>query len=133
MQYCTVAWFLLKLLKGDTKALEILENVKNTKDRLMVPIVSYSEFIKKLWQGGINEKKIDEFLETVDSSKNIIISSPTREIAREAAKVSLSYSLSLLDAFIAATSKISKCDLLLTADSDFRPLIKNKYVKVKSW
>ncbi len=53
--------------------------------------------------------------------------------AKEAAKVSLTNSLHLIDSLIAATCKLTGCDALLTADSDYKPLVKKKYLKVTSW
>lgn len=56
-----------------------------------------------------------------------------KAIARETARVSLTYSIPLVDSFVAATAKLLGSDAVLTADSDFKLLDKKKYVKSKAW
>lgn len=56
-----------------------------------------------------------------------------KNIAREAARISLTYKVPLLDAFVAATSRISECNILLSGDKDHVLLSKQRYLKVQFW
>ena len=73
-------------------------------------------------QGAVKEKLNDLKQEVLDLN-----------IAEEAAKLSHSSDLSLVDSIIAATCKLNGCDALLSGDTDYNPLIKKKYLKVTSW
>ncbi len=54
-------------------------------------------------------------------------------IAEEAAKVSRTFRVPLIDAFLAATAKVMDCHVLLSKDADFAILARRKYLKVRSW
>jgi len=86
-----------------------------------------------LLQKGCSQSDVDQFFSSVESSNKIEFLFMDKIIAREAAKISLSYDLSFMDSFVAASCKLSNCDVLLAADSDYRPLIKNKYIKLYFW
>ena len=61
MYYCTDTWFLLKLFGKDNKAKTILEGAEVGKDWVIIPIISYAETIKKLFQECRSEDEIDAF------------------------------------------------------------------------
>ncbi|MBI4145896.1 PIN domain-containing protein [Candidatus Woesearchaeota archaeon] len=133
MRYCADAWYLLGLFSHDQKAERIFRDVTHGKDMLLIPLTVFAETTKKLLQQGNKQEKIDLFFETVESSEKIKIIPPDKGIAREAARISLAHGLSMLDSFAAATAKISSADTLLTADADYAPLVKKKYIKTQSW
>lgn len=126
MRYCVDTWFLLALFDKDQKAIGILENAKYGKDWILIPLVVFAETIKKLFQRGIPEQKITEFFEAAEASEKVQIMYPEKEIAKEAAKISLMYAVPMLDSFVAATAKISHCDILISGDSDYSLLAKKK-------
>ncbi len=133
MYYCADTWYLLKVFEHDKKALELLENAKYGKDRILIPLVVFAETTKKLLQRGIPQEKVDAFFDPVEVSEHIQFSFPDRRIATEAAHIALSFSLSLMDAFVAATARLSKCNILLSEDSDYGLLEKRNMIKTKSW
>ncbi len=133
MRYCSDTWFLLSLFARDKKSEAILENSKNGKDEIIIPIVVFAEATKKLLQQGISQQKVSSFFEMVESSENVRFLYLDKAIAGEAARLSLTYNVPLIDSFVAATCKISGCDVLLSADTDYRPLVKKSYLKVQFW
>ncbi len=132
MRYCADTWYLLGLFSQEPKAVRILENAKSGKDWILIPLVVFAEATKKLLQRGVSQQKIDAFFEATGDSEKVRLVFPEKMIASEAARVSLTYNVPLLDAFVAATAKISNCDALLSGDSDY-DLAKRKYIKVQSW
>ncbi len=133
MRYCADTWYILGLFSKDLKAVRIMEGVREGKDRLYIPLTVFAEATKKLLQRGVSKEEIDTFFDSVGSSDKIQLIIPDVMIARESARVSLGYGLSLLDSFVAATSKMVGADILLSGDSDYLPLVKKKYLKVQSW
>lgn len=133
MRYCSDTWFLLSLFARDKKAEAILEDSRNGKDEIIIPIVVFAEATKKLLQQGISQQKVSSFFEMVESSENVRLLYLDKINAGEAARLSLTYNVPLIDSFVAATCKLSNCDILLSADTDYRPLIKRGYLKAQSW
>ena len=133
MKYCSDTWFILKLFEKDIKALNLLNEVKYGKSSLIVPIVVFAEAIRKLLERGIPQTNVDQFFNSMELSNKINFLIVDKNIAKEAAKISLSNDLSLMDSFVAASCKLSDSNLLLAADSDYKHLIKKNYIKLHSW
>lgn len=133
MRYCADTWFILAVQNEDGQSVQLLKEIKTGKGQLIIPIVVFAEATKKLLQKGVAEIDISLFWEGVERSDKVILVEAGRSIAEEAAKVSLSYGLSLMDSFVAATHKLHESDILLSADTDYNPLVKKKYLKVQSW
>ena len=133
MRFCADTWFLMKLFSKDFKAESVLRGCEEGKDWLLIPLVVFAEMSKKMLEKGIPQIRIDEFFNDLETVEKVRISFPSKEIASEAARVALSHSLSLLDAFVAATAKLSSCEVLLSKDSDYKFAIKQKYLKLQSW
>lgn len=133
MHYCADTWFLLILFGKDSHAREILEGIKTGKDWLFIPYITYAETMKKLFQQGYSENDIKSFFELLENTKKVRFISAEKSISQEAAKISLSFDIPLIDAFIAATAKVTNCNILLAKDSDFDILKKRNYIKTQSW
>ncbi len=133
MRYGADTWFLLSLWDADAHSATLIQNVRNGKDQLCIPVPAFSETIKKLMQRGIKEEKIETFWTDLAASEKIRIVPLDRVTAKEAARISITYGVPLVDAFIAATAKLSGCDALLSADADMATLARKKYLAVKSW
>ncbi len=133
MLYCADTWFILKLFEQDAKALELLQNTKYGKDRIIIPLVVFTEGTKKLLQWGISQERINTFFDYIEASPHIILVFPNKDLATRTAHISLTFSLSIMDAFVATTAIMNNCEILLTKDSDYDLLKKKKYVKVQSW
>lgn len=133
MRYCADTWFILALFSNDATARSIISDAKTGRCELIIPVVVYTESIKKLMQRGIPTKKILDFFDMAESSRNISVVPIDRAIAREAATVSLTYAVPLIDAFVAATCRLLACHVLLTADRDYSLLAKHKYIKTRTW
>lgn len=133
MKYCSDTWFILKLFEKDSKSMDFFGEIASGKNILIVPVIVFSESFKKLMQRGISEKLIDSFFESVDASERMEIIFIDKLIAKEAAKVSMTYSVPLIDALIASTAKLTDCDFVLTDDEHFKTLERKKYIKTKSW
>jgi len=133
MLYCADTWFILKLFEEDIKAIELLENTKYGKDKIIIPLVVFTEGTKKLLQKSVSQERIDLFFQEVEASQNIILVYPTKELATKTAHISLSFSLSIMDAFVATTAILMNCPILLSSDADYDILKKKKYLKVQSW
>lgn len=133
MKYCADTWFILKAFENDEMGKKIIEEARFGKAQIIVPISTFAESTKKLMQQGVSFQAIELFFQGIENTEEIIIVNLDKNIAQEAAKISLSNDLAMLDAFVAATAKIIGCEYVLTKDSDFKHLIKRKYIKVKSW
>ncbi len=133
MKYCADTWFILKVFEKDQQGAQIIEDTKLGKARIIIPISTFAEATKKLMQGGVPYSVIELFFQGVESSEKVTLISLEKDIALEAAKIALSYNIAMLDAFVAATAKTMGCEYVLTKDTDFKPLIKGNYLKVKSW
>ncbi len=133
MKYCADTWFILKAFSDDPRAVGLIEDARRGKTRIVIPIIVLAETIKKLMQGGKSKLIIDQFFDGVIASEKISLVLVDREMAEEAARVSITYGLSLIDSFIAATANLTGCDILLSGDEDYDILVKRKYLKVQSW
>ncbi|MAF34386.1 hypothetical protein CMO91_00915 [Candidatus Woesearchaeota archaeon] len=133
MRYCADTWFLLQAFSKHPKAIGLLAQVGDGKANILIPLTVVAETTKKLMQRAVPERAIEEFFQGVEASQGMSIVGIDRVLAREAAKISLSFSISLMDAFVASTAKLTGCKILLSQDSDFRLLAKKKYVKVQGW
>ena len=84
-------------------------------------------------QQGASQDIIKVFLEYIEPSEKIEIIEIDTLLAVEAAKISLTYGLAMMDAFVAVTCVINGCNVLLSGDSDYDSMVKRKYVKKMSW
>ncbi len=96
-------------------------------------MIVYAEATKKLLQKGISHSIIEDFFEGVEASEKIEMVIIDKLIAQEAAKVSLTFHVPLIDSLVASTAKLTGCDALLSGDADYELLVKRKYLKVQSW
>jgi len=119
------------LFDKSAKAIQIIENVKYGKDFLVIPSVCIVETSRELARRGITQKNIDGYLDNLEVCRKIEFIYIDRDIAREAAKMSNSHNLPLVDAVIASTAKLLSC-IILSADGHIR-LLHRKYVDVISW
>ena len=133
MKFCTDTGFILAVFDNDVTSLSYIQEAKTGKTKLIIPIIVLAEATKKLMQRGVAKEIIEEFWDTIESSNKISLINIDRIIANEAAKLSLSYSLALIDALVAATAKLTDCSTIFTSDSDYKLLVKKGYIKVKSW
>ena len=133
MIYCADTWFVLAAFDRDPKATQMLRGLQAGKDFLIVSYIVYSETFRKLYQRGIAEIDIQSFFGFLERTEKVQFIPLNDRIGREAAKISLTYSLSLIDACVVATAKMLDCDILLSKDSDYELLTKRKYLKVQSW
>ena len=133
MRYCSDTWFILHLFEKDPKAMHILEETKQGKTQIVIPIVVLAEATKKLLQKGVPQTVIDLFFSAVEASDKVTLAIADKTIAQEAARVSLTYSVPLIDSFVAATARTYDCHVLLAKDDDYDLLTKKKYLKVQCW
>ena len=133
MKYCADTWFILKAFENDEMGKKIIEEARLGNAQIIVPISTFAESTKKLMQQGVSFQAIELFFQGIENTEEIVIVNLDKNIAQEAAKISLSNDLAMLDAFVAATAKTIGCEYILTKDSDYKHLIKRKYIKVKSW
>ena len=133
MKYCADTWFILQLFAKDSRSLALIKEARYGKAEIIIPVIVFAEATKKLLQRGIPFSFIDQFFTFVDASEKIEVSVLDKVIAQEAARISLSFQLPMIDSLVAATAKLSDCSILLTADSDYHLLIKRKYFKMQSW
>lgn len=133
MRYCSDTWFLLMLFGKDNKAVELFQKIEREKDFLFVSFITYAETTKILFQRGHSESRINDFFINIEGTRKVNFIPIDKDISKESAKISLSYSIPLIDSIVAATAKLMNCHILLSADSDYLPLAKKKYIKVQSW
>lgn len=132
MKYCTDTWFFIEVSKEEPKALKILNNLEKDKNQLIVPSVTILELIRRSIRTG-KKKIMDELLKSLLTSRNIKIIECDVEIAIKAGEISAIFNIPTIDSIIAATSVIYKCHRLISNDSHFDILRKNKLIKLTSW
>lgn len=133
MIYCADSWFILMVFEKKEKSMQLLREARTGKTKIIIPLIVFAEATKKLLQRGIRETDIDFLWATLEAIENVKPMVMDKPIAREAAKISLSFKLPLIDAMIAATCKITGCHALLTGDQDYHLLVKQKYLDVVGW
>jgi len=133
MKYCADTWFLLKLFNKDVRAKDIINDLRYGKARLTIPCSVIAETVRKLMQQGASQDIIDVFLEYIQPSEKIEVIEIDQLLAVEAAKISLTYGLAMMDAFVAVTCVLNGCNTLLSGDSDYDGMVKRKYLKTISW
>ena len=133
MKYCADTWFLLKLAEKDFKTLEIKRNIIEGKDRLLIPTVVILELFRKLMQKGKKEIEIESFLRNLTALEKVKTIFLDELIAKESAKISISYDVPTVDSIVVGTYKATDADILLSDDEDIKKLGKKKIINFQSW
>ncbi len=133
MKYCADTWFMLEAFGKNPHALQLMQGTVTGKERVIIPIIVFVEATKKLLQRGISQNFIDEFFSTVEASEKVELFPLDKAIGQEAARISLSFHVPLIDSLVAATAKLTECDVLLGKDDDYQLLAKAKYLKIRNW
>ncbi len=130
MRYCLDTWFFIKLSESDPKALKLIRETK--KNSFFVPSVTILELTRSAIRKG-KLKDLNDLISSLMKGKNIKIIDCDIKIAKKAGEISASYNIPSIDSIIASTSIINKCHKLLSDDSHFNKLHKNKMIKKYSW
>ncbi|MEE9151129.1 MAG: PIN domain-containing protein [Thermoplasmata archaeon] len=130
MRYCLDTWFFIKLSESDAKALKLIRETK--KNSFFVPSVTILELTRSAIRKG-KLKNLTDLISSLLKEKNIKIIDCNIEIAKKAGELSATYNIPSIDSIIASTSIINKCHKLLSDDSHFNKLHKNKMIKKYSW
>ncbi len=133
MKYCADTWFILEAFSKNPQAVALIQETRAGKTRIVISIMVYAEASKKLMQRGISQDVIEQFFDGVEASEHVELILVDKAIAREAARLSLSFHVPLIDSVVAATCTLTGCDLLLSGDGDYEPLTKRRYLKLRSW
>lgn len=130
MKYCIDTWFFVKLSESDPAALKLVKETK--KNSFIVPSVTLLELTRSAIRKG-KLKNIENLVTSLMKAKNVEVVDCNIEIAKKAGEVSASYNIPSIDSIIASTSIIYKCHRLLSDDSHFDKLQKNKLIKKYRW
>ena len=130
MKYCLDTWFFIKLSESDPKALKLIKETK--KNSFIIPSVTILELTRSAIRKG-KLKDLNDLISSLMKGKNIKIIDCGVEIAKKAGEISASYNIPSIDSIVASTSIIHNCNKLLSEDSHFNKLHKNKVIKKQSW
>jgi len=134
MNYCADTWFILSLFHKNQQSLKLLQETRSGKTRIVIPMTVFAEATRKLLQQGMPHLILTQFWDGVeDFSDKVQLILLDKAIADEAARISTTFSLSLIDACNAASCKLTGCHTLLTSDSDYDSLVKRKYLSTQAW
>lgn len=133
MKYCVDTWFLLELHNKNEKAMRIFRETVEGKNRIVIPTVSILELIRVAIRTGESLTRIDSMLSELKVTQKVQLIVLDEIVAKEAARISVSYNIPTVDSVVAATCKISGSDILLSKDDDLIELSKKKYMKIESW
>jgi len=133
MRYCADTWFILQAFDKNSTAISLITETKTEKTEIIIPMIVFIESYKKLFQCGVARETIELFFAGVEASEKIKLVTLDKAIGKEAAHISLSFHIPLIDALVAATARLTGCEVLLAKDSDYNPLMKRKYIKIKSF
>jgi predicted nucleic acid-binding protein len=130
MRLCADTWFLLEISKGNEHAINILKSAENGGHILFVPVLAVSEIINILYQKG-KSLLADSMAANLASIDNVHIINIDLDLAKEIAKVKHSLGLSLADASMVATYKLTNSDFFLAVDSDYKIALNQGVVRIK--
>lgn len=133
MRYCTDTWFLLELYRKSDKANDIFKGVLEGKNRIVIPTVSIMELVRVAIMKGEKISNIESLIKELKATQKVQVAVLDEEIAKEAAKISISYSVPSIDSIVAATHTTTDCDILLSKDDDLIVLSKKRYLKIENW
>ncbi|MBI5226505.1 PIN domain-containing protein [Candidatus Micrarchaeota archaeon] len=133
MIYAVDTWFILSIWNKEPKSQDTLNEIGQGKAQLVISYAAVAEAARKLMQQGNGWQSIETLWSMLESFEKIRFVQLDKTIALESARISMKYGIPLIDAIIAATAKLSGCDVLLSADEDMAVLAKKKYLKVQSW
>jgi len=133
MKYCSDTWFLLELYNKSDEAMKIFEEVIEAKSKIIIPTISIMELLRIAITRGEKLDKIESLIKELKATQKVQVAVLDEQIAMEAAKISVSYSIPSIDSIIAATHAITNCDFLLAKDNHIMGLQKKKYLKIKNW
>lgn len=132
MKYCVDTWFLIEFRNRKEKSIQIVRDTLKGKSRLIIPTVCILEFLRNSIQRGESPSTVDSLLKELKASEKVQFIVLDEIIAKEAAKISISFNIPTVDSIVAATCKLSKCGRLLSNDDDLKK-IHNKYIEVECW
>ena len=130
MKYCLDTWFFVKLSEKDPTAMKLIKETK--KNNFIVPTVTILELTRRAIRKG-KRKDIEALISSLMGAKNIEVIDCNIEIAKKAGEISANNNIPSIDSIIASTSIVSKCQKLLSDDSHFDKLQKNKLIKKYCW
>jgi predicted nucleic acid-binding protein len=130
MRYCLDTWFFIKLSESDPKALKLIKETK--KNSFIIPSVTILELTRSAIRKG-KLKDLNDLISSLMKGKNIEIIDCDVKIAKKAGEMSASYNIPSIDSIVASTAIIHNCNKLLSEDSHFNKLHKNKVIKKQSW
>jgi len=120
--------YLVKLLKGNKKAVSVWEMVSKLEAEVVISPVVLFELRRLALKQEKTERKKYEVLETALLNLAEVVAFDT-ELALKAAAISHGTGLPARDAIIYTTAKESGCSEIYTADSDFKA-VQGKKLKV---
>ncbi len=132
MKYTADTWFLLKLIDGDSNALQIRNEILEGKSRLVIPTIVVAELIRETVRKG-KVRIAEEILKTLETSTKILVVDLNQTIAMEAGKLGISFSIPLVDSTILATAVLLDHAYLLTEDGHYKLAEKKGKVKRVFW
>ena len=132
MKYCADTWFIIELSKPELKAIKIIKNLGKHKNKIIIPTVVILELTRISIKSG-KKQIMDELLKNLELNKNIDIVDCSLEISKKAGEISATYNIPTIDSIIAATAILNNCHKLISNDSHFVKLKKNKLIKMVSW
>ena len=133
MKYCADTWFLLELYKKSDKANDIFRNILKGKDSIVIPTVSLMELIRVSIMRGEKLSKIESMLNELKATQKVQLMVLDELVAKEAAKISVSFNVPTVDSIIVGSYILSEADILLSNDEDIKKLSKRKIVNIQSW
>lgn len=129
MKYTADSWFFIQLSRGNKKALEIWNEIKLGKGRLVVPTIVIAEVQKRLLSRGLSEYA-EELVEEIEASQKISTVNLTLELAKQAGKFGNSFNCTIADAVILATAVETGYINLITDDNHFIPAQKQGKISI---
>ena len=130
MKYCMDTWFFIKLSEKDPTALKLIKETK--KNSFVVPTVTVLELTRIAIRKG-KLKDINDLISSLIRAKNIEVIDCDIKIAGKAGEISAIYNIPTVDSIIVTTAILNKCHKLLSDDSHFDKLQKNKLFKKYCW
>jgi predicted nucleic acid-binding protein len=132
MKYTADTWFLIKLITGDEKAIEIKDEIIEGKSRLVIPAIVIAELAREMIRKG-NSNAVNNLIKSLLTSSKITIANLDQTIAMEAGKMGITFNIPLVDSTILATAIIFEHTNILTNDEHYKLAEKGDRIKRIFW
>ncbi|MBI4450793.1 type II toxin-antitoxin system VapC family toxin [Candidatus Woesearchaeota archaeon] len=127
MKYTADTGFFIRLSESHPKALEIWGSIRDGKGRLIIPAMVLAEMTRLLLMKG-QSAALEKMITAIDFSSKCTVCDLTAGLAKDGGTLAQCYGVSAVDGTVLATAIATGHDVVLTSDTLFRRVGKDRKV-----